>query len=240
MDRRSQQILEFPQVRDRLAAHTAFGPSRRLADALTPSDDAVVVARLLDETDQARDLVARRPDLGVGGAHDIAPHVLRARRGGRLSGPDLLTIAQTLAAASRVGEALRGERPALLHELGRSIKPCRSCVRVSSSRSTRPASCSTQHPPRWAACVAPSASRMSACAPSSRRSCTRVTSPQRSRSRSSPCATAATSCPSGPTRAASQGHRPRSVGQRPDAVHRAAGRGRAGQQVARGAAHGRG
>ena len=123
MDRRSQQILEFPQVRDRLAAHTAFGPSRRLADALAPSSDPVVVARLLDETDQARDLVARRPDLGVGGAHDIAPHVLRARRGGRLSGADLLTIAQTLAAASRVGEALRGERPQLLHDLGRSIKP---------------------------------------------------------------------------------------------------------------------
>ncbi len=78
---------------------------------------------MLDETDQARDLVARRPDLGVGGAHDIAPFVLRARRGGRLSGQELLAISETLSAAARVGEALLGERPALLHELGRSIKP---------------------------------------------------------------------------------------------------------------------
>ena len=83
----------------------------------------LVVARLLDETDQARDLVARRPDVGVGGAHDIAPFVLRARRGGRLSGHELLAISQTLTTAAHVGEALRGERPALLHELGRSIKP---------------------------------------------------------------------------------------------------------------------
>src|SRR4051794_7801416 len=123
MDARSQQILEFPQIRERLAAQTAFAPSRRLVEALEPSDDAVIVTRMLDETDQARDLIARRPDLGVGGAQDIALHVMRARRGGRLSGSELLAILDTLTAAARVGEALRGERPALLHELSRSIKP---------------------------------------------------------------------------------------------------------------------
>jgi len=123
VDARTQQLLEFPQVRERLAALTAFAPSRRLAEALAPSNDAVVVARMLDETDQALDLVARRPDLGVGGAHDIAPFAMRARRCGRLAGSDLLAIYETLVAASRVGEALRGERPPLLHELGRSIKP---------------------------------------------------------------------------------------------------------------------
>ncbi len=123
MDERSQRILEFPLVRERLAEHTAFGPSRRLVEALAPSADPIVVARMLDETDQARDLISRRPDLGVGGAHDIAAHVLRARRDGRLAGTDLLEILDTLTTAARVGEALRGERPPLLHELGRSIKP---------------------------------------------------------------------------------------------------------------------
>ena len=123
MDRRSQQILEFPQIRARLAEQTAFAPSRRLAEALMPSSEALVVGRMLDETDQARDLVERRPDLGVGGAHDMGPLVMRARRGGRLSGSELLQISETLATAARVGEALRGERPPLLHELGRSIKP---------------------------------------------------------------------------------------------------------------------
>ncbi|HEY5519829.1 MAG TPA: endonuclease MutS2 [Candidatus Limnocylindrales bacterium] len=123
MDRRSQQILEFPQIRARLAEQTAFAPSRRLAEALMPSSEALVVGRMLDETDQARDLVERRPDLGVGGAHDMGPLVMRARRGGRLSGSELLQISETLATAARVGEALRGERPPLLHELGCSIKP---------------------------------------------------------------------------------------------------------------------
>ena len=58
MDTRSQVILEFPLIRDRLAELTSFGPSRRLAETLEPSADPVIVARGLDETDQARSLSA--------------------------------------------------------------------------------------------------------------------------------------------------------------------------------------
>jgi DNA mismatch repair protein MutS2 len=122
-DARSQQLLEFPLIRARVAGHTAFAPSRRLAEALEPSSDPVVVKRLLDETDAARDLLQRRPDVGVGGAQDIGQLVLRARRGGRLSGVELLAILETLVAAGRLADVLRDERPPLLHELGRSIKP---------------------------------------------------------------------------------------------------------------------
>ena len=121
-DARSQELLEFPLIRARLAAHTAFGPSRRLAEALAPSSEPLVVRRLLDETDEASDLLARRPDLGVGGAHDISTVVLRARRGGRLAGTELLEVLETLISAGRLSDALRDERPPRLHELGRSIK----------------------------------------------------------------------------------------------------------------------
>ncbi|MEP7379820.1 MAG: endonuclease MutS2, partial [Chloroflexota bacterium] len=122
MDGRSQELLEFPQIRARLAAMTAFAPSRRLAEAVEPSSEALVVKRWLDETDEARDILARRPDLGVGGAHDIRIVVLRAKRGGRLSGTELLQVLETLVAAGRLSDALRDERPPQLHELGRSIK----------------------------------------------------------------------------------------------------------------------
>ena len=73
MDARSATLLEFPAVRSRLAAATSFPPSRRLAEALEPSNDPVVVARGLDETDQARALVQDRPGVGIGAAHDIGP-----------------------------------------------------------------------------------------------------------------------------------------------------------------------
>ena len=122
MDERSQQILEFPLIRARLAALTAFAPSRRLAEALAPSSEPLVVRRWLDETDEARDILARRPDLGVGGAHDISTVVLRAKRGGRLSGTELLQVLETLVSAGRLADALNDERPPRLHELGREIK----------------------------------------------------------------------------------------------------------------------
>ena len=38
-DARSQELLEFPLIRARLAALTAFAPSRRLAEALSPSSE---------------------------------------------------------------------------------------------------------------------------------------------------------------------------------------------------------
>jgi len=121
-DPRSQELLEFPLIRGRVAALAAFAPSRRLAGGLSPSSDRVVVRRMLDETDEARDLLSRRPDVGVGGARDIGQLVLRARRRGRLAGSELLEILDTLLAAGRLAEVLRTERSPLLHELGRSIK----------------------------------------------------------------------------------------------------------------------
>lgn len=123
MDAKSQSLLEFPLVRARLAGHTSFSPSRRLAESLSPSNDSFMVARGLDETDQARALLSERPDVGVGGARDIGPAVERAARSGRLEASELLDITATLIAAGRLQEALREERRPLLHELARAIAP---------------------------------------------------------------------------------------------------------------------
>jgi DNA mismatch repair protein MutS2 len=122
-DSRSQDLLEYPHIRARLAGYTAFPPSRRLAEVLQPSSDAHVVRRWLDETDEARALLSERPDVGVGGARDIEAVIGRARRGGRLSTEELLAVLDTLVAAGRLSEALRAEKRSLLHELGRGIKP---------------------------------------------------------------------------------------------------------------------
>jgi DNA mismatch repair protein MutS2 len=122
-DARSLDLLEFPLIRARVADYTAFAPSRRLAETITPSSDPLVVERLLDQTDQAREFIAERPDAGVDGSRDIEPIIGRARRGGRLSGEELLAVLDTLLAAGRLAEALRGDRRPLLHELGRQIKP---------------------------------------------------------------------------------------------------------------------
>ena len=121
MDTRSQALLEFPAVRERLAGLTQFPPSRRLAEALEPSNDPVIVAHGLDETDQARAVLEARPGVGIGAARDIGPWIERAARGGRLDAAHFLEIAETLDAASRLGTTLADERRPLLRELGREI-----------------------------------------------------------------------------------------------------------------------
>jgi DNA mismatch repair protein MutS2 len=123
VDSRSISLLEFPAVRARLAEKTSFDPSRRLAETLAPSADPIIVARGLDETDQARSLLQDRPGVGIGAAHDIEPWVGRALRGGRLDPQQFLGIAETLDAASRLATSLADERRPLLRDLGRRLHP---------------------------------------------------------------------------------------------------------------------
>ena len=121
MDERSLGLLEFPAIRERLAAATSFAPSRRLAEALEPSNDPVLVARGLDETDQARAFLEERPGVGIGAAHDMGPAIERAVRGGRLEPARFLEIATTLDATARLATLLADERRALLRELDREL-----------------------------------------------------------------------------------------------------------------------
>ena len=137
MDARSQALLEFPLVRDRLAAATSFPPSRRLAEALEPSTDPVIVARRLDETDQTRALLEERPGVGIGAAHDIGPSIERAARGGRLEPGQFLEIADTLDATARLATSLADERRPLLRDLGRELHPL-PALRTTLARSFDP------------------------------------------------------------------------------------------------------
>ena len=138
MDTRSIALLEFPAVRARLADHTSFAPSRRIAEALEPSADAVIVARALDETDQVRALLQDHPGVGIGAAHDIEPAVGRATRGGRLDPAQFLEVAETLDAATRLATTLADERRALVRDLGRRLHPL-PALRSTLGRSFDPA-----------------------------------------------------------------------------------------------------
>ncbi len=138
MDARSIALLEFPAVRARLAERTSFDPSRRLAEGLEPSSDPVLVARALDETDQARALIQERPGVGIGAAHDIEPWIVRATRGGRLDAQQFLEIMETLDSAARLATSLADERRSLLRDLGRRLHPL-PALRGTLARSFDPA-----------------------------------------------------------------------------------------------------
>ncbi|HEX2755999.1 MAG TPA: hypothetical protein VHM48_11075, partial [Candidatus Limnocylindrales bacterium] len=138
MDARSIGLLEFPLVRERLAEKTSFAPSRRLAEALLPESDPVLVARGLDETDQARSLLSERPGVGIGAARDIGPAVERAARGGRLDAAQFLELADTLDATPRLQTSLADDRRPLLHAIARELHAL-PAIRSTLARSFDPA-----------------------------------------------------------------------------------------------------
>jgi DNA mismatch repair protein MutS2 len=137
MDARTLEILEFGLVRERLAEHTSFGPSQRLAQALAPESDPVLVARMLDETDEARELLQERPGVGIAGARDIGSAIERAARGGRLEPSQFVEIAATLEATSKLEAALTGTRRPLLRDLARQLHPI-PAIRSTLARSFYP------------------------------------------------------------------------------------------------------
>jgi DNA mismatch repair protein MutS2 len=123
VDQRSIALLEFPLVRERLAEKASFGPSRRLAEALLPQSDPLLVARGLDETDEARALVEERHGAGISGARDIGPAIERAARGGRLDPQQFLDLWVTLDATAELKPYLADPRRPLQRELGRQLHP---------------------------------------------------------------------------------------------------------------------
>ncbi len=103
--------LEFTTVRAMLADVTSFPPGRELAQTLEPAHDLAIAERLQDETDSARALLRAVPSAGLAGARDIRDPLRRATLGGSLDPEQLLMVADTTRAASRLFADVRGHPP---------------------------------------------------------------------------------------------------------------------------------
>ncbi|HXF82837.1 MAG TPA: endonuclease MutS2 [bacterium] len=95
MDDRSLRLLEFHAIRDQLVGHTVTAPGRELAAALVPATDPDVVARRLEETEEADRLTADG-ELPLRGAADVRAALQRAARGGTLEAAELLAVRDAL------------------------------------------------------------------------------------------------------------------------------------------------
>ncbi|MBF8257079.1 MAG: MutS2 family protein, partial [Anaerolineales bacterium] len=116
MDPKSLHLLELPKVLARLETYAAFSASKELARALAPSADVELARRALSGTSEARRALELRPDLSVGGAHDVRAVSGRAARGAVLEPSELLDLKATLISArnlSRLFEKLAPSSPVL-------------------------------------------------------------------------------------------------------------------------------
>lgn len=93
MDDATLRRLEFPAILQQLAAHCSFPPSRELALNLKPSTNTQVVRRRLQEVGEAVKFLNEGLRL-EGSLPDVRPALQRARKGGVLSGSDLIAVAE--------------------------------------------------------------------------------------------------------------------------------------------------
>ncbi|MBN1400943.1 MAG: endonuclease MutS2, partial [Anaerolineae bacterium] len=125
MDDKYLITLEYFKIIAQLEEHTAFSASRALAHALRPSPDADEVRQRLQETDEAKALLAVHPDVTVGGAHDVRALADRADRGAQLQPPELVDIRSTIFSARTLRYRLQrvADEYPLLAGLAAEIEP---------------------------------------------------------------------------------------------------------------------
>src|SRR6266487_5144153 len=117
MHEKSLQTLEFPEVLARVARESSFSVGKERLLALRPTADLPEASRRLAFTTEAVRLLDEQPRAGLGGAHDIRPHLLRAGRGGVLAPDELVTVGSTLRAAVSVSELLGGLDPGVFPQM---------------------------------------------------------------------------------------------------------------------------
>ncbi len=137
MDEKSLEMLDFPKIRKILAEYTSFSASRDLAMNLTPLQDYARISLLLQQSAEARSLLALDKGFSIGSAHDIRDKVKLAALEGILDPLSLLEIQQTLYALHdlrRYLKSIAGDFPLLwsaaegIVELQQIEKDIASCI----------------------------------------------------------------------------------------------------------------
>ncbi len=126
MDAKALRTLEFDKILARLAEHTSFSAGRERALSLIPTNDLNEARERQAETREARELLAQKTDVHMGGVHDVRPLLPMAERSATLTPTDLLDIRHTLMRARSVRRTLTrlaGQFPRLARIASR-IEPC--------------------------------------------------------------------------------------------------------------------
>ncbi|TMC19935.1 MAG: endonuclease MutS2 [Chloroflexi bacterium] len=124
MHEKSLNTLEYPKILAKVAREAAFSASKACVMALEPTPNMEEAKRRLTYTTEATRLIDLNADIGVRGAHDIRPLLVRAARDGILTSSDLVEVLETVRSTLYVARALdkldADEFP-LLHRLGGDI-----------------------------------------------------------------------------------------------------------------------
>ncbi len=123
MNERNLRVLEFPKIRERLAALAVTELGRACALKLEPSGDAPLVRRRQQETEEASTVLAYNGSNPICPFADVREFLKLAGIGSTLSAKSLLQIADAIKASRLVRGALVTEREdtPLLTQLGSTL-----------------------------------------------------------------------------------------------------------------------
>ncbi|HZA22444.1 MAG TPA: endonuclease MutS2, partial [Dehalococcoidia bacterium] len=127
-------LLEFDQIRTRLASFTRTVMGREAAGSLTPSSDLLEIATRQQETSEAREFLEKGGSLEFGPATDLREYIQRAMLGGVLRGEELHSVRQ-LVGADRYnrGSLVRHDELPLLAGIAENIPDLGDIERAISS-----------------------------------------------------------------------------------------------------------
>ncbi|MGM0897241.1 MAG: endonuclease MutS2 [Bacillota bacterium] len=105
---RALRTLEFYKIREEVAAFCTSSLGKDLVKGLLPSTEITEVNRLLEEMDEAAQLLRIKNNVPMGGISDIRPHAKRAQIGGSLSPVELMEVSSTIRASRILRHFLEG------------------------------------------------------------------------------------------------------------------------------------
>lgn len=110
MEKDILEILEFDQIRERLAKLAPSALSKERALHLTPSYVPEVVEKSLQETEEASALMEKEITTPLGETHDILGLLKKAEKGSILSSKEFLDLANSLDTYKKMHHYFEGER----------------------------------------------------------------------------------------------------------------------------------
>ncbi len=123
MEEHTLRVLEFEKVISKLQDQAACAIGREVAGLSYPTTDLETAKRKQQETSEARAILNYEGNIPLGGIEDIRPYVERASLEAMLQPQELLSVAGTLRASTRLATFLDKLRPKypILGDLGSEI-----------------------------------------------------------------------------------------------------------------------
>ena len=123
MNEKNLRVLEFPKIRERMAAFAITEMGRECALGIVPSSDAFIVRRRQAQTEEASTVLAYNGSNPMAAFSDVRDFLKLAQIGSTLSAKTILQIGDAIKASRLVRNALVTDREdtPLLTELGATL-----------------------------------------------------------------------------------------------------------------------